>query len=338
MKLDKKNSIIMVMICIIVILIFVFLYFNSKNEIKTYQKNLFYMDTIIQIKLYNISSNEANTAFEEIEQIYSEYHQLTDRFNSYSEINNIYYINNNSDNIKTIKLDERLYEMITYGLNWYEKSNGLLDINMGCIISKWKEHFNDADGIPSEQDLKSCVSNDIILGEDFTIVNNHPDIDLGAIAKGYTTQIVSEYLESIEITDYLINAGGNVVVGDHYSNGEYKIGIENPNDKSIYKILNVTNKAVVTSGGYERFYEYNGHKYSHIIDPNTKYPAEYMKSVTVICDDSAFADALTTTLFLMSIEEGQEFVKDMDMDIDVIWYSNDDEVYTTSGVENYEQE
>ena len=94
----------------------------------------------------------------------------------------------------------------------------------------------------------------------------------------------------------------------------------------------------MTSGGYERFYEYNGHKYSHIIDPNTKYPVEYMKSVTVICDDSAFADALTTTLFLMSIEEGQEFVKDMDMDIDVIWYSNDDEVYTTSGVENYEQE
>ena len=309
--------------------------FYTKEKINVFQKNMFYMDTMIQVKVYINSKNHADKLFENIEEIYRQYHQLSDRYNEYDELHNIYYLNNNTSDAEYITIDSKLYELLEYGLEWYEKSGELLDINMGCIIETWKNYFVKADGIPSTEELDLCTHiNPIILGDDYTVLNNHPNIDLGSIAKGFATQKVSEYLESAGVTNYLINAGGNVIVGDHYNGGNYKIGIENPNDKSIYKILNVTNKAIVTSGGYERFYEFDGKQYSHIIDPRTKYPANYMKSVTVIANDSAFADALTTTLFLMPIDVGQNFVKDMD--VDVIWYSNDDTIITTDGVKNYE--
>ena len=103
-------------------------------------------------------------------------------------------------------------------------------------------------------------------------------------------------------SNYLINAGGNIK-GWTWSKKKntWRVGIEEvavKDDRGIYKILNVKNVAVVTSGGYERFYEYDGKIYHHIIDPNTLYPSEYMKSVTIITPDSAYADILSTTLLI----------------------------------------
>ena len=319
-------------IVLIVGLVFFYTFFNKKMQL--YKKNFFYMDTIIEVKIYSNNKSKALNALEKIDEIYNDYHKLSDRYNEYEDMINVYTINNNNWDQQFLTIDQRLYEMLEYGVSWYQKTNGLLDINMGCIIETWKNYFNDANGIPTNEQLNSCNSNPIVLKENNTILNNNPNIDLGAIAKGYATQVVSEYLESIGLDNYLINAGGNIIAGNHYNGSKYRIGIENPNDKSIYKIINVTNKAVITSGGYERFYEYDGHRYSHIINPKTKYPAEYMKSVTVVCDNSALGDILSTTLFLMSIDEGKEFVKNMN--VDVIWYSNDDSIITTEGVALYE--
>ena len=329
---NKKILFSFIVVAFVLASICIYLFYQNRTIL--YKKNLFYMDTMIQIKIYSNNKAKATEALKTIDEIYSDYHKLSDRYNSYNNIHNVYFINNNNLDDEYITIDERLYDLLDFGLQWYEKSNHLLDINMGCVIEKWKDHFDTADGIPSNDELNSCTVNQIVLGEDYTILNNKPNIDLGAIAKGYATQIASDYLESIGLTKYLINAGGNIIVGDHYDNESYKVGIENPNDKTIYKILNITNKAVVTSGGYERFYEFNGHKYSHIISPITKYPAEYMKSVTVIADNSALADAETTTLFLLPIENNKKKVENMD--VEVIWYSNNDEIITTDGVSAYE--
>lgn len=292
------------------------------------------MDTMIEIKIYSKNKSVATNTLDGVEDIYRTYHELSDKYNAYDDIINIYDINHKTHDDEYLKIDERLYQLIQYGLDWKNKSNGLLDINMGCVIDKWKSYFDLANGVPSLSELKSCQANPIVLGRDNTILNNSPSIDLGAISKGYATMVAGKYLEDNGITKYLINAGGNVLAGDHYNNNQYKIGIENPNDKSVYKVLNITNKAIVTSGGYERFYEYEGVRYNHIINPKTLYPANYVKSVTVISEDSALADALTTTLFLMPVEDGQKFVSNMN--VEVIWYTNDDQIITTKKVGDYE--
>lgn len=292
------------------------------------------MDTMIEIKIYSKNKSVASKTLDGVEDIYRTYHELSDKYNAYDDIINIYAINHKTRDDEYLKIDERLYQLIQYGLDWKNKSNGLLDINMGCVIDKWKSYFDLANGVPSLSELKSCQANPVVLERDNTILNNSPSIDLGAISKGYATMVAGKYLEDNGITKYLINAGGNVLAGDHYNNNQYKIGIENPNDKSVYKVLNVTNKAIVTSGGYERFYEYEGVRYNHIINPKTLYPANYVKSVTVISEDSALADALTTTLFLMPVEDGQKFVSNMN--VEVIWYTNDDQIITTKKVGDYE--
>lgn len=317
---------------VVALIIGYYLYTNLKP--KVYTKTLFYMDTVIEVKVYSNNQSQATKALDGVDQLYQKYNNLSDYYQAYDDLVNIYYINHNDDDSAYLKIAPELYDLISYGLSFKDQSNGLLDIGLGCVINLWHTYREQATGIPSTDELALCNEKPIVLGDNYTILNNHPNIDLGAIAKGYATKEASAYLESQGIKTYLINAGGNVSVGDYYQSGYYKIGIMSPITNESFITLKVTNKAIVTSGSYERYYEYDGVRYSHIIDPNTKYPANYMQSVTVISDDSALADALSTTLFLMPIDEGQLFIKDYE--VDAIWFANDGTIYKTSGVAQYE--
>lgn len=293
------------------------------------------MDTYINIKIYCGNSKKANEIFEEVEKIYKEYHILTDRYNSYDNIHNLYYINNNL-NEKEIDIDSKLYDMISYGYQFSRDTNKLFDINLGGVIDVWKKYRDSGNGVPSLQELKEAnKKDDIILLGDNKIKNNNINIDLGAVSKGYTTKIVGDYLKSVGIDYYLINAGGNVLAGKSYDKDSYKIGIQSPNkDGGIIGVVNGNDISVVTSGGYERNYIYDGKVYHHIINPNTLYPSNYMKSVTVVTPDSALGDMLSTTLFLMDIDKGMEFLKNYDAE--AIWVSNDNNIIKSEGFIKYE--
>lgn len=293
------------------------------------------MDTYINIKIYCGNSKKTNEIFEEVEKIYKEYHILTDRYNSYDNIHNLYYINNNS-NEKEIDIDSKLYDMISFGYQFSRDTNKLFDINLGGVIDVWKKYRDSGNGVPSLQELKEAnKKDDIILLGDNMIKNNNINIDLGAVSKGYTTKIVGDYLKSVGIDYYLINAGGNVLAGKSYDKDSYKIGIQSPNkDGGIIGVVNGNDISVVTSGGYERNYVYDGKVYHHIINPNTLYPSNYMKSVTVVTPDSALGDMLSTTLFLMDIDKGMEFLKNYDAE--AIWVSNDNNIIKSEGFIKYE--
>ena len=316
-------------------LILILLFITGCTNSKVDSHNFFYMDTYINVKIYD--TENAESVFNEIEKIYKEYHELADRYHGYDNLKNVYYIKNNDSNEETIKIDSKLCNMIKLGLDYNEKTNGSFNINMADILDVWKEYRENRNGIPTKEELEDAKSkiNPIILNDNCELKNNHPSIDLGAIAKGYATEKVGEYLKEKGISKFIINAGGNVLVGEHYDNSKYKIGLEKPDQtKEIYKVLKLNNTSVVTSGGYERFYTYEGKTYHHIIDYNTMYPANYFKSVTVITKDSGLADTLSTSLFLMSVEDGKKLIKDLD--VDVIWYTIDDEIIKTEGIKGYE--
>ena len=323
------NKIIWTLVFILMIVFILFMLFNRRE--KEYTKKFFYMDTYIYVKIY--TNKDGNKILNDVENIYKKYHELSDRYNSYDNINNIYYIKNNKEKTKYIKIDKKLYDLIKYGL---EYDSDLIDIGMGNVIDIWKNYRDNGTGLPSIEELKIAKANEkeIIL-KDGKILNNHPNIDLGCISKGYTTKVVGKYLEKKGITKYLINAGGNVLVGENINNKDYTIGIENPNQKDdIFTVLKGQNISVVTSGGYERFYEYEGKRYSHIIDPTSLYSPNYMKSVTVINKDSALSDILSTRLFLMSIEEGKDYIDKLD-NTEAIWYTNDNKIIYSKGAKKY---
>lgn len=306
--------------------------FNDKLEL--YSKDLFYMDTYINVKFYSDSEVKAKNIMENIDNIYREYHELTDRYNGYDDINNVYYINHNDSKDKEIVLDSRLYEMISFAYDFGNDTN-LFDINMGGVIDVWKKCRDTKKCVPTDSELKKANKrNDIVLLGDNKIKNNHPNIDLGGVSKGYTTQVVSDYLRSNGITYFLINAGGNVSCGDAYVKDYYKIGIQNPDGNGIVSTLKGTNISVVTSGGYERNYEYNGKVYNHIIDPTTLFPGDKMKSVTIVSTDSGLADMLSTTLFLMDVDDALEFLKNYDAE--AIFVLNDNSIVKSEGFSKYE--
>lgn len=305
---------------------------------KEYTKTLNYMDTVIDIKIYSNNENEANTIISEIEKIYKHYHELTDRYNAYEGINNVYTINNTKE-ITQLDIDKDLYEILNYSVNWYYKSNGLFNINIGNLTDLWKKYRDNQTGIPTNDELYRLSGLDIkniVLYNDNKILTGNVNLDLGGIAKGYATEVVHYYLKSIGFERYLINAGGTVLAGVNNDGNKYKVGVQNPNNPSeVFTTLKISNAIVTSSGGYERFYEYNGQKYHHIINPNTKMPANNMKSVSVITDDAMIGDVLSTTLFLMSVEDGQKLVEQYD-NVEAIWYTNDDQTIKSAGIKKYE--
>ena len=288
----------------------------SKQE---YSKNLFYMDTIINIKLYNVSESKANEAFNEIEKLYEKYDNLTNFYNENSELSKL-----NKD--VNYEMSNELFDLIKIGYEWSLKTDGLLNINIGNLTKIWHDFRENPVDLPNLDNVKI----EKLKIENNKILNDKVTIDLGSIVKGYVTEKAGNYLESIGIDYYLINAGGNVKAGKS-NKGYYNIGIASPINNETFEIVQDENISVVTSGGYERFYEYNGVMYHHIIDPNTLYPANNMKSVTVIGEDSGLCDILSTTLFLMDIDEGKEFIKNYD--VKVIWFTNDNEIIKS---DNYE--
>lgn len=303
------------------LILFLTIFLLTGCSYKQTTKNLFYMDTLINIKIYSNDTKKVNEAIEYIDDLYKKYDNIT---NFYSDISELNKVNSNT----TINISDELKELLNIGTYWYSKSNGKLNIAMGNITKIWHDFRNGLIDFPTDDELNKNIKIDSFILNGNTVINNGVKIDLGSITKGYVTQLAGNYLENIGLDKYIINAGGNVKVGNS-PKGNYKIGVASPNKDGNIMIINGNNISVVTSGGYERFVEYNNTLYHHIISPETKKPANFMKSVTVIGGDSMLCDVLSTTLFLMSIEEGMNFIKDYD--VDVIWYSNDDEIIKSEG-------
>ena len=179
-------------------------------------------------------------------------------------------------------------------------------------------------------------SKDMLLKDGYKYIKtNGIKLDLGSIAKGYTAELAGDYLESVGVSSYIINAGGNVKVGKNHNKKSYTVGITDPNNTNdIFTKVNINNLSVVTSGNYQRYCIKDDINYNHIIDPNTKMPSIYNKSVTVISNNSTIADIYSTYLYLLPYEEGLDIVNNTD-NIEAIWYVDKDNIIKSDGF-NYE--
>ncbi len=249
-----------------------------------------------------------------------EYHQLFDIYNTYDGITNLKNINDNAG-IEPVKVDERIIELLLDCQEFYEITDGKVNVALGSVLSLW--HDARTEGIddplhaelPNQEKLEEAALHtnmeDIVIDvENATVflADAKMSLDVGAIAKGWATQKVAETQES----GFLISVGGNVCATGPKDEKEtpWVVGIENPDttEESYLHTVNVTKGCVVTSGDYQRNYVVDGQLYHHIIDPETLYPSKNWRAVSVICEDSGVADALSTALFLTNQEEGQKLL------------------------------
>lgn len=317
--------------------LFLMVFITGCNNKKMYKTSFMYMDTYIEIKIYDVDKDNAKKYLDTAKNMYKEYHELTDRYNEYDNIYNLYYINNILKVNEEIQIDDRLKDLIEYGIKMYKDTDGYINIAMGNVIDVWKSYREEGVDVPKTYELmnKNININNISLDANKFKKKGNIKLDLGAYAKGYVTEEVGKYFEKNNINKYLINAGGNVKVGTKYNISKYNIGLEEPfNTENIYKTLSVENVSIVTSGSYQRYYKVNDVIYNHIINPKTLYPENYTKSVTVITKDSAYADILSTYLFLLPIEDGINLVNSLD-NVEAIWYA--DQIYYSKDFNIYEQ-
>ncbi len=160
-------------------------------------------------------------------------------------------------------------------------------------------------------------------------------LDLGGIAKGYTSAQVMEIFVENGVTSGLVSLGGNVqTLGTKTDGSLWRIALQNPDESADYLgVLELSDKAVITSGGYERYFEQDGITYHHILDPETGYPAESgLQSVTIVSDDGTLADALSTALFVMGLDKAIEFWRTYSDQFDAVFLTDDAMIYVTEGI------
>ena len=163
------------------------------------------------------------------------------------------------------------------------------------------------------------------------------EIDFGGIAKGYTSDQLAKIFAEYGIESGLINLGGNVdAYGSKTDGTAWRVAIQSPDQDGNYiGVLEATDKAVITSGGYERYFEEDGITYHHIIDPSTGYPADSgLKSVTIICDDGTLADGLSTSLFIMGEEKASQFWQGHSDEFDFVLMKDDGSLVISEGIED----
>ena len=171
--------------------------------------------------------------------------------------------------------------------------------------------------------------------QEVTLDKEGMKIDLGGIAKGYTSSKVMDIFKENGISSAVISLGGNVQALNGKPDGsDWRVAVENPADTENYLgVLSIKDKAVITSGGYERYFEQDGKTYHHIIDPSTGYPANNgLTSVTIVSDDGTLADGLSTSLFIMGPEKAQEYWKKHSDEFDTILVKDDGSILVSEGI------
>ncbi|MEG1984415.1 MAG: FAD:protein FMN transferase [Oscillospiraceae bacterium] len=323
----------------------------QKTEVKKREASfLTLFDTVTTVVGYAESDESFKQIVQSLHDDLQSYHQLFDIYNEYDGVNNIKSINDNAG-IKPVKVDKRIIDLLSFAKEVYVFTNGKVNVAMGSVLSIWHNYRTEGIDnpqtakIPPVQELEAAakltdINKVIIDGENSTVFleDKGMSLDVGAIAKGYAVQRVCEAAKDRGIDRFLISVGGNVSsIGAKSVEGDpWVVGIQSPYDAEEYQHTVFINdaKSVVTSGNYQRFYTVDGVKYHHIIDPVTLMPANNFDAVTIICGDSGLADALSTALYVMSLEDGRALIESID-NAEAVWIVDGGTEIYSSGFESY---
>lgn len=222
-------------------------------------------------------------------------------------------------NDESVVLNQIFIDNFNYAIRAAELSEGYFDPTVGPLVSAWGFHFKDGVEMTPEivDSLKQFVGYHKIKIEDGKVIKENPDmtLDFNAVAQGYTTDMIGDFLLLNGVENFLVDVGGEILAKGNKPNGDlWKVGIEKPaEDKDaeriVQEIVELKDKSIVTSGNYRKYVERNGKRYSHSIDPNTGFPAaNNMLSATIICDNTAWADCLASICMLVGMERAKEIL------------------------------
>lgn len=312
---------------IILSVIMLLLCFGCNTGERVFSKTFFAMDTMMKITLYDVDEVMANQLFSIC---YDEILREENLFSVNIAASDISRINaSKGDNVT---LSQETVLIIKKAVSLSKLTDGAFDITVYPVVKLWGFYGNEY-SIPESDDIIKALGftgskNIEFLGNSVRMPKNS-GIELGAIAKGYLGDRLKSIIKENGVESAVISLGGNItLIGDKPNGEPWSVAIKSPfsQNEFIYEFLISGDLSVVTSGAYERYFEKNGEIYHHIIDPDTGYPAESdLASVTVIGEDGAICDALSTALFVMGKEEALTFLSQRE-EISYVLVSNGGEI------------
>lgn len=269
------------------------------------ETSLFAMNTYMTITAYG---ENAQDALDKSTQVIQKVESLWSVTDGGSEI----YQANHSGG-QSISVSKETADILAFALDMARKTNGALEPTIYPVLAAWG-FTTDSKQVPSQEQvdalLKQVDYTQIQLDGTALTVPEGMQLDLGAVGKGYAADLVTDVLREYGVTSALINLGGNLqAIGFRPDGSDWRLGIRAPWESGNLGVLEISDAAVVTSGGYENYFEDNdGHIYWHILDPTTGYPADSgLQSITIIGQEGKLCDALSTSLFVMGPERAEAY-------------------------------
>lgn len=296
---------------------------------KAVTENEFLIDTIVSITLYGDDSKYMGEMF----QLVKKYDQI---LNSHDKDSEIFAINSRENSNMSIEIRELIERSMYYS----KLTDGLYDITIAPLVDLW-DIANEPTSIPTEMEITDALKlvgyNNIELNEnEINFKKENIKLDLGGIAKGFIADRMIDYLKEKNVKHGVISLGGNIyVLGEKETGVDFRIAVQDPDEVRGGRIgvLSASNVSIVTSGIYERFVEIEGVKYHHMLNPYTGYPENNeLKSVTIVSQNSMDGDALSTSTFLLGLDDGWKLINSLD-EIEAIFITKDENVYVTTGLE-----
>ncbi len=298
--------------------------------------NTFGLDTIVELKIYQYPFKDRDSL---IDDTFDQMQQLENTLSMHVEGSDIDRLNKSAGK-EPVQVSDLTYRVLKDSLFFSGKTDGLFDITTGPLIDLWA--IDPPDGhYPSQAELDATLPlidyHKINFSDDnrIELADKGMILNLGAIAKGTIADELKTYLMSRGVTSALINLGGNVLaLGSKPDGSSFIIGIQDPNSARGEYLLSIKidDESVVSSGDYERYFEYEGKIYHHILNPKTGFPAETnIKQVTIVTANSQKADGLSTSVLLLGVQKGIQLVESLE-GVEAIIITKDHFIYFTEGL------
>ncbi len=291
---------------------------SSKQSISYF--DLF--DTYCSFTAYGLSEARFDEVSLGLHALLERFHQESDIYHEYEEAN-LATLNRLAGH-ESVLLNDELADFLDWCLEAYTLSQGRVNLCLGAVTRLWHE-ARETKSLPDQEALQDaslhCSPKLLYRGGNcFYLSDPEASVDVGALAKGYAGRLAKEYLSAQGVENYLLNLGGSLVAsGRPMGSGrtDFTIGIQSPDrDEGVYAdTFHLKNRCAATSGDYQRYFEIDGVRYHHIIDPQTLFPSAYQRSVTVLADDPALCDLLSTALFLMNESDGRALCERLGADV-----------------------
>ena len=309
-----------VFVVIILVTLITGLYHKSLSDSRKDEQTEFLFDTYCTITAYSKNAEDATrAAFDEIARI----HKLTDFFDENSDVSRI----NNSKANKAVTVDPIVVEILETALKIGRESDGAFDATLAPVSMLWK--FDEGEPVPPTADEVQAALEKVKAGgieidaESLTVtkLTDETKIDLGGVAKGYAGDAATKILREMGVKAAIVDLGGNIsCIGKNPNSkdGKWRIGLQKPFSPTgeYSDTVEISEGAVVTSGTYQRYFEYGGERYHHIIDPSTGQPSKQdFDSVAVVANSSMEADCLATAAYVLGREKGRALAEKYSVDI-----------------------